>query len=142
MFRAADYTADLGIPTSNTGPHLLHCKIATVIASRAAGLAAPVDTVFFDVTDSQGLAADCAEAKDLGFQGKAVIHPRQIEPVNSAFTPSQAEVAQARRIVDAFTAAERKGIGAIQVDGKLIDYAMFKTAQKTLDVASTLSRHG
>lgn len=137
-FGAADYTADLGIPTANTGPHILHGKLATVVASRAAGLAPPIDTVFFDITDDAGLAADCAEAKALGFQGKSVIHPRQIEPVNRAFTPSEGEVAAARRIVDGFEAAERNGIGAVQIDGKLVDYAMLKTARKTLDIARAL----
>jgi citrate lyase subunit beta/citryl-CoA lyase len=142
MFGAADYTADLGIPTANTGSHITHGKIATVVASRAGGLAAPVDTVFFDVTDSDGLAADCAEAKALGFQGKAVIHPNQIDPVNSAFTPSESEVAHALSIVGGFEAAERQGLGAVQIGGKLVDYAMLKAARKTLDTASALSGTG
>jgi citrate lyase subunit beta/citryl-CoA lyase len=138
MFGAADYTADLGIPTSNVGPHIVHAKIATVVASRSAGLAAPIDTVFFDVTDHDGLAVDCDQAKALGFQGKAVIHPNQIECVNSSFTPSASEVATAQRIVEIFRDAEQKGIGAVQLDGKLIDYAMLKTAQKTLAMAQAL----
>jgi citrate lyase subunit beta / citryl-CoA lyase len=139
MFGAADYTADLGIPTSNVGPHIVHAKIATVVASRAAGLAAPVDTVFFDITDADGLAADCRQAKALGFWGKAVIHPNQIECVNSIFTPSEQEVAMAQRVVDVFSEAERSGLGAVQLDGKLIDYAMLKTAQKILAMAKALN---
>ena len=139
MFGAADYTADLGIPTANTGPHLLHAKVATVVASRAAGLSAPIDTVFFDITDEAGFATDCAEARALGFRGKAVIHPRQIEPANRAFTPSAAEVETARRVVDGFEEAERNGIGAVQIDGKLVDYAMLKTARKTLETARAIS---
>ena len=139
MFGAADYTADLGIPTANTGPHLLHAKVATVLASRAAGLSAPIDTVFFDITDEAGFATDCAEARALGFGGKAVIHPRQIEPANRAFTPSAAEVETARRVVDGFEEAERNGIGAVQIDGKLVDYAMLKTARKTLETARAIS---
>lgn len=139
MFGAADYCADLGIPTANTGPHLTHGKVATVVASRAAGLAAPIDTVYFDITDEGGFAADCAEAMALGFGGKAVIHPRQIETANGAFTPSAAEVESARRIVDGFEAAERNGIGAVQINGKLVDYAMLKTARKTLETARAIS---
>ena len=139
MFGAADYCADLGIPTANTGPHLTYGKVATVVASRAAGLAAPIDTVYFDITDKGGFAADCAEAAALGFGGKAVIHPRQIEAANCAFTPSTAEVETARRIVDGFQAAERNGIGAVQIEGKLVDYAMLKTARKTLETARAIS---
>jgi len=138
MFGAADYTADLGIPTSNAGPHIVHAKVATVVASRSAGLAAPIDTVFFDVKDQEGLAADCVQAKALGFQGKAVIHPNQIECVNSSFTPSSSEIAAAQRVVNTFCEAERNGIGAVQLDGKLIDYAMLKTAEKTLAMAQVL----
>jgi citrate lyase subunit beta / citryl-CoA lyase len=138
MFGAGDYTADLGIPTSNLGPHIVHAKIATVVASRAAGLAAPVDTVFFDLTDQEGLVADCAQAKALGFQGKAVIHPNQIACVNNGFTPTSSEIAAAQRVVDPFREAERNGIGAVQLDGKLIDYAMLKAAGKTLAIAQVL----
>ncbi|WP_226576047.1 HpcH/HpaI aldolase/citrate lyase family protein [Acuticoccus sediminis] len=135
MFGAADYTADLGIPTSNIGPHITHGKIATVVASRAGGLAAPVDTVFFDVTDAEGLAADCREAKALGFAGKAVIHPNQIDATNAAFTPSPSEVEAARHLVSAFREAEARGLGAVTVNGKLVDYAMLKVAEKTLALA-------
>jgi citrate lyase subunit beta / citryl-CoA lyase len=138
MFGAGDYTADLAIPTSNVGPHIVHAKIATVVASRSAGLAAPVDTVFFDLTDPEGLATDCAQAKALGFQGKAVIHPNQIECVNSSFTPSSSEIAAAQRVVNTFREAERNGIGAVQLDGKLVDYAMLKVAEKTLAMAQVL----
>ncbi|ORE92182.1 citryl-CoA lyase [Stappia sp. 22II-S9-Z10] len=135
MFGAADYTADLGIPTSNVGPHITHGKITTVVASRAGGLAAPIDTVFFDVTDADGFAADCAEAKALGFAGKAVIHPNQIEAANAAFTPTDEEVAAARHVVTAFREAESRGLGAVTVNGKLVDYAMLKVAEKTLALA-------
>jgi citrate lyase subunit beta/citryl-CoA lyase len=138
MFGAGDYTADLAIPTSNVGPHIVHAKIATVVASRSAGLAAPVDTVFFDLTDPEGLATDCAQAKALGFQGKAVIHPNQIECVNSSFTPSSSEIAAAQRVLNTFREAERNGIGAVQLDGKLVDYAMLKVAEKTLAMAQVL----
>lgn len=138
MFGAADYTADLGIPTSNVGPHIVHGKIATAVASRAAGLEAPIDTVFFDLDDPDGLLADCAEARALGFQGKAVIHPRQIDPVNETFTPSPSEVGAAQRLIETFEKAERNGLGAVQIDGKLVDYAMLKTARKTLMVAQAL----
>lgn len=136
MFGAGDYTADLGIPTANVGPHILNGKIATMVGSRAGGLAPPIDTVFFDLTDDDGFAADCAEARSLGFQGKAVIHPKQIAAVNTAFKPTEVEIRAAQRIIDAFEEAERNGIGAVRIDGKLVDYAMLKSAKKTLATAS------
>jgi citrate lyase subunit beta / citryl-CoA lyase len=138
MFGAGDFTNDLGIPTANVGPHILNGKIQTALACRAAGLRPPIDTVFFDVTDAQGFERDCLEAKALGFQGKAVIHPNQVETANRVFAPSAEEVTSARRVVEAFGEAEAKGVGAIRVDGKLVDYAMVKNAEKLLTTARAL----
>ncbi|MCG7602206.1 CoA ester lyase [Halomonas sp. McH1-25] len=135
---AGDLTQDLGIPTSNVGPHILNAKIQASLASRAGGLQGPVDTAFFDVTDSEGYRADCEQAKSLGFQGKAAIHPNQVAVANRVFSPSQAEIIEARKIVEAFREAERNGVGAITVDNKLVDYAMVKTAEKLLDRARAL----
>jgi citrate lyase subunit beta/citryl-CoA lyase len=138
MFGAGDFTGDLGIPTSNVGPHLVNGKIQTALACRAAGIRPPVDTVFFDVTDAAGFEADCLQAKGLGFQGKAVIHPNQIAMANAVFSPSPDEIAYARLVVDSFAKAEAEGVGAIRVEGKLIDYAMVKNSQKLLDLARAL----
>ncbi len=138
-FGAGDLCGDLGIPTANAGPHIEHGKIRVVWASRAAGLERPIDTVFFDLTDPAGLRADCEHAKALGFQGKAVIHPNQIAVVNELLAPSPAEIALARKIVAAFEAAEAGGVAAIRVEGKLIDYAMVKSARKMLETADALA---
>lgn len=109
-----------------------------MLACRAGGLRPPIDTVYFDVTDPDGFEKDCWQAKALGFQGKAVIHPTQIGPANAVFTPSAEEIDRARRIADGFRDAEAKGIGAIRIDGTLVDYAMAKNADKTLAVARSL----
>jgi citrate lyase subunit beta / citryl-CoA lyase len=138
-FGAGDLTNDLGIPTANEGPHLLNAKIQVALACRAAGIEPPVDTVYFDVGDLDGLRADSLQAKALGYQGKAVIHPGQIEIVNEVFTPSAAEIESATRVVRAFRDAEAQGTGAIRVDGKLVDYAMVKNAEKVLAVARALN---
>jgi citrate lyase subunit beta/citryl-CoA lyase len=98
-----------------------------------------VDTVFFDVTDAEGFEADCRQAKGLGFQGKAVIHPNQIAMANGVFSPSSDEIAYARLVVESFAKAEAEGVGAIRVEGKLIDYAMVKNSQKLLDLARALN---
>ncbi|MDR5907478.1 CoA ester lyase [Franzmannia qiaohouensis] len=135
---AGDLTQDLGIPTSNVGHHVLNAKIQVALASRAGGLQAPVDTAFFDITDDEGYRADCEQAKSLGFQGKAAIHPRQVKIANEVFSPSEAEIVEAKKIVDAFREAERQGLGAITVDNKLVDYAMVKTSDKLLSKARTL----
>lgn len=138
MFGAGDFTNDIGIPTANVGEHLVNGKLQTVLACRAAGIRPPVDTVFFDVTDSDGFAADCRQARAFGFQGKAVIHPNQIAEANAAFSPSPEDIAAARLVVDSFKRAEAEGVGAIRVEGKLVDYAMVKNSQKLLDTARAL----
>ena len=74
----------------------------------------------------------------MGFQGKAVIHPNQIAMANAVFSPSPEEVAYAKLVVDSFAKAESEGVGAIRVEGKLIDYAMVKNSQKVLDLARAL----
>jgi citrate lyase subunit beta / citryl-CoA lyase len=138
MFGAGDLTNDLAIPTANEGPHLLNAKIQVALACRAAGLEPPIDTVYFDVGNLEGLRADSAQAKALGYQGKAVIHPDQIAIVSEVFTPGVAEIETAQRIVRACRDAEAQGVGAIRVDGKLVDYAMVKNAEKLLAVARAL----
>lgn len=137
-FGAGDLCGDLGIATTNHGPHMLQGKVHTVWASRAARIGPAMDTVYFDLTDPAGLEADCVQARALGFGGKAVIHPNQVEPVNRLLAPSAEEIAEARRIDEAFTAAEARGVGAIRVEGKLIDYAMMKSVRRILAVAATL----
>lgn len=138
MFGAGDYTADLGIATSNVGPHITHGKVVTAVACRAAGLQEPIDTVFFDLQDEEGFAADCRDGYELGFAGKAVIHPRQIEGANAAYTPTPTAVKKARRLLEAFQEAEKNGLGAVQLDGKLVDYAMLRTAQRTISLANAI----
>jgi citrate lyase subunit beta / citryl-CoA lyase len=138
MFGAGDLTNDIGIPTSNTGPHIQHGRIQTVLACRAHQLGA-VDTAYFDVADVEAFSGDCADSKGLGFTGRGLIHPDQIAVANTAYSPSEAEVAAAKRMVDSFAEAERQGVAAIRVDGKLVDYAMVKNARQVLDLARTLA---
>jgi citrate lyase subunit beta/citryl-CoA lyase len=103
------------------------------VASRAAGLEAPIDTVWVHINDLEGLASSAKRAKQLGFQGKMCIYPPQVELVNRAFTPTEREIAFARRVVAAFETAEREGSSSIQLDGFFIDYPIVYKAQRTLD---------
>jgi citrate lyase subunit beta/citryl-CoA lyase len=138
MFGAGDFTNDMGIPTTNVGPHILNGKLMAALACRSAGIQPPIDTVYFDVTDAEGFEADCRQAKGLGFQGKAVIHPNQIETANAVFAPNREEIAAAQLVIDSFKKAEAEGVGAIRVEGKLVDYAMVKNAEKVIATARAL----
>jgi citrate lyase subunit beta/citryl-CoA lyase len=138
-FGAADYALDTGVMISNGGVELLYPRSQLVLASRAAGAAPPVDTVYTNFRDLQGLAQEAEQVKRLGFRGKLVIHPEQVAVVNRIFSPTAEEIAYAREVVAVFTKAETKGMAAIDLNGKFIDYPIAYQAQKLLDWAETIT---
>lgn len=131
-FGAGDFTLDVNMTWSRSETELAHARSVVVTASRAAAIEAPLDTVWVDLTDPEGLTASARTALASGFQGKMCIHPDQIPVVNRVFTPSDAEVAFAERVCAAFARAEAEGSAAIQLDGKFIDYPIVYRAQRTL----------
>jgi citrate lyase subunit beta / citryl-CoA lyase len=142
-FGAGDFTLDVNMTWSRSESELAHARAVIVTASRAAGIDAPLDTVWVDLTDPEGLEASARTALGCGFQGKMCIHPDQIEIVNRVFTPSDAEVAFAERVTAAFAKAEAEGSAAIQLDGKFIDYPIVYRAQRVLrKVAAIRAREG
>ena len=96
--------------------------------------------MWVDLRDQRGLAHSARTAKQLGFQGKMAIHPSQVEPINTVFSPSAAEIAFATRVVDAFTQAEADGLASIQLDGQFIDYPIVESAQRVLAMAASLKQ--
>jgi citrate lyase subunit beta/citryl-CoA lyase len=142
-FGAGDFTLDVNMAWSRNEAELAHARAAIVTASRAAGIEAPLDTVWVDLPDRDGLEASARAALGLGFQGKMCIHPDQIAVVNRVFTPSEAEVAFAERVTGAFARAEAEGSAAIQLDGKFIDYPIVYRAQRILQrIATIRAREG
>lgn len=133
-FGAGDYTLDVNMEWTTGESELEHARAEMVVASRAAGLEAPIDTVWVHIKDLEGLAASARRARQLGFQGKMCIYPPQVEVVNRAFTPTETEIAFARRVVAAFEKAEREGSSSIQLDGYFIDYPIVYKAQRTLEL--------
>lgn len=132
-FGAGDFTLDMAMTWSRSESELLPYRTACVLESRAAGLEAPMDTVWADLRDPEGFIASARHAAALGFQGKMCIHPDQIGPANEAFSPSEAAVAQARRVVEAFDKAEAQGLASIQLDGQFIDYPIVQRARRVLE---------
>ncbi len=138
-FGAADYTQDLGIDISSDGSELLYARSRLPIACRAAGIQPPIDTPFMtDLKDIAALETDAARARQLGFQGKLCIHPNQIESVNRIFSPSSEQIQMARTVINAFEAARDKGQGALQIDGKFVDYPVVMRARRILEMAEAL----
>lgn len=113
----------------------------TVLAARACGLAA-LDGVHLDLADEVGFEAACRQARDLGFDGKTLVHPRTIEAANRLFAPSAAEVDAARRVVAAYAAATAEGRGVVVVDGRLVEALHVEAAQELLALAEAIAAPG
>ena len=131
-FGAGDLTLDMGMVWTRSEIELLPHRTACVTESRAAGMEAPMDTVWADLRDTEGFIASARHAAALGFQGKMCIHPDQIATTNAAFAPDEATVIRARRIVAVFDKAEAEGLASIQLDGQFIDYPIVQRARRIL----------
>jgi malyl-CoA/(S)-citramalyl-CoA lyase len=108
-----------------------------VVACRAYGLR-PIDGPFGDFKDPEGYIAAAKRAAILGFEGKWAIHPSQVALANQVFTPSEAEVTKAKRILEAMEQAKREGKGAVSLDGRLIDIASLKMAENLIQKAKAI----
>lgn len=137
-FGAVDFTRDMGTSLSKDGTEIFFARSQTAIAARAAGVQA-LDTVFIDLADREGLIKDAQLAKQLGFKGKFLIHPSQIEPVNRVFSPTTSEIEYAKKVVEAFKKAEEMGLGAASLEGRMIDIAVFRQAQDLLALAEAIA---
>ncbi|MBO9354778.1 CoA ester lyase [Bordetella petrii] len=138
-FGAGDYTLDLDLTWTRDEAELAAYRSEIVLQSRAAGLEPPLDTVWVNLKDPEGFALSAQRARGLGFQGKLCIYPDQVPVANAAFSPSDAQVAHARRVMDAFAQAEAQGSSAIQLDGQFIDYPIVYAAQRVLDAAQRIA---
>jgi citrate lyase subunit beta/citryl-CoA lyase len=108
-----------------------------VLAARAYGIDV-LDGVYNNLSDAEGFAQECAQARDLGFDGKTLIHPNQIEPCNAAFSPSADEVAQARKTIAAFDLPENRDKGVVQIDGRMVERMHAEMARRTVAVAEAI----
>ncbi|MEO0670896.1 MAG: CoA ester lyase [Pseudomonadota bacterium] len=131
-FGAGDYTVDCGMTWSRDEAELAHARAEVVVASRMAEREPPIDSVYARLDDEDGFRASVARIRDLGFQGKLCIHPKQIGPAHDVFRPENAELANARRIIAAFDEAEAQGRASIQIDGQFVDYPIVAAARRTI----------
>ncbi len=109
-----------------------------LLAARAFGLTI-LDGVYLDLKDAEGFRAACAQGLELGFDGKTLIHPNQLDPCNQVFAPSEAEVTQARKIIAAFAEAEAQGKGVVMVDGRLIENLHVEGAKRLVALAEAIA---
>jgi len=129
-----DFTADIGAERTLEGKESFLARLQVVLAARAAGIQ-PIDSVFSDVADEEGLMNSILEAKSLGFEGKGCIHPGQIRIVNEGFAPSKNEIERAKKISLALEEAQKKGSGVVSLGTKMIDPPVVKRAERILKLA-------
>ena len=137
-----DLVADLGVEWTPEGTGLMQARAQVLLSSRAAGVPYPMEAVFMDFRNPDGLRVECELARTLGYVGKVAIHPSQIEVINDVFTPSAEVVEYQRRVLAAFEEAEAEGKASIAVDGKMVDYAVARVARAILARAEAASRAG
>ena len=141
-FGAGDYYRDMGRSTASITPEqteLLFARSQVAIAGRAAGVQA-IDTAFFGLlTDLDSFRKEAILALQLGFKGKYLIHPTQIDIANEVFSPSPDDIARARKVVEAFEEAQSKGLGAVSLEGKMVDYMTYWQAKDLINYFDLLS---
>jgi len=131
---AEDYSANLKTNRTPGGAELLLARETIVVAARAAGIAC-FDTVYSNLDDMETFRKEVELIKTLGFDGKSIINPRQIEVVNEVFTPTEKEITKARAVVAAIKEAQAKGSGVISLNGKMVDRPVVLRAERTIALA-------
>jgi citrate lyase beta subunit len=134
IFGAEDFASDIGARRTPEGWEVFYARSAVVAHAVAFGRQA-IDMVYIDFHDTEGLAREAAQGAGMGFSGKQIIHPNQVEPVQTAFTPGDDAIAYAQRLARAFEEHQAAGKGAFALDGKMIDAPLMKAAARVLDLA-------
>lgn len=139
MLGSADLAAELGVPLSPSEEELNYPRARLAMASAAASLEGPIDVVHLGLADVQGLETSTLRGKALGFAGKACIHPAQVGVVNWAFSPSDNDIARARRVVRAYAEAQAAGANVTSLDGRLVDLPVVLHAHRIIALAGARS---
>ena len=134
-FGAGDFTRDVKIDWTRDEAELAYARSRLVVISRAAGINPPTDSVWVRLDDEEGFICSANQAKRMGFQGKSCIHPKQVPLANRAFSyVSPEDLAQARKIVEAFAQAQAAGSASIRVDGQFVDYPLVENAKRVIEL--------
>ena len=143
---AEDLSATLGVPANrdesgNYLPVYQHCRVITLLSAAAGGVQ-PIDAVYVDFRDVDGLREECREGAMLGFTGKISIHPNQIDVINAAFTPTREQVAEAVALIEAFDHAQAEGRMAFTFNGQMVDAPHLTRARAVVERARQIEEYG
>ena len=133
-----DMNVSLGAIWSSEGPEMMLVRQLTFVSAKAADIKYPLDGVYSNIKDLEGFKRDTTLSRRMGFRGRTVIHPSQIDAANAIYTPTAAEIDYARRVIKAFDEALARGTASTTVDGKLVDVAIAKTAGNILELVATI----
>jgi citrate lyase subunit beta/citryl-CoA lyase len=133
VFGVFDFLFDMGLEYVEDGIEYSYARAKVPVDARAAGVYA-IDSIWQKIDDTNGLIKDATAGMKLGYKGKSIIHPSQIEPVHKIFVPNKEEVEWAKKVVDTLSDAMNKGKGAVRLEGKMIDAVHYKRAKTLLDV--------
>ena len=133
-----DLAKELRAPLISGRSNLLSYLAAAVLGAREAGKVV-LDGVYNDVTDAEGFAAECRQGVEMGFDGKTLVHPSQVDPANAAWSPAPEEIELSRRIIAAYREAEAEGRGVVTVDGRMIEHLHVANAERTLAIADAIA---
>lgn len=131
---AEDFVTNMKTKRSPEGIELLYARSQILIAARAAGICA-LDTVYSDVNNEEGFRKEVKLIKQLGFDGKSIINPRQIAPVHEIYAPTEKEIEHSKRVIRAIKEAEEKGLGVVSLKGKMVDKPIVERAERILELA-------
>lgn len=134
-FGAEDLAADVGGERTREGLEVLYARSFVALCASVAGIAS-LDGIVADYSDDDRFRGEAASARALAYSGKICVHPRQVPLANKAFTPSEEEIAHARRVLDAYDEASTQGRGAISVDGSMVDEPMVRRARAVIEAAN------
>jgi citrate lyase beta subunit len=134
IFGSEDLAGDIGAQRTADGWEVIYARSAVVTYAAAFDLQA-IDQVYIDFQDTEGLVRECKFGVQLGYSGKQIIHPNQVNPVQTSFTPSDEAIAQAQQLMEAFASHQESGRGAFALDGKMIDAPIIKAAERVLERA-------
>lgn len=138
-FGPEDYTLEMGVKRTKEGAEIYYPRVVIAVACHAAGVLA-IDGVYTDIRDEEGLNQDTRLARQMGFHGKLLIHPNQVNPVSQIFSPTEEEITHARGVVEAFEAALAQGQASTSFEGKMIDAPVAERARKLLALAESIEK--
>lgn len=131
VFGAVDYTRDMRVKLSSTGEEQLYARAATAVAARAANLVA-IDPPFAAFADTEAFAKDCMQGRQLGYEGRMLIHPNQIEPSNEIYAPSKEDIEYVQQVIKLFEEGMKEGKAAVPFGGKMVDWPVYRAARDLL----------